>query len=99
MGDGHALTLSLAGGFLKEKFDGDIKWAPEQVQPTTEEANYVMVQRVLRHYDQYFTFAEREFLTIFSAFRLPVSKNSWEPVFRKEAGEHCLNKALSRLNT
>jgi tetratricopeptide (TPR) repeat protein len=96
--DGHALTLSLLAGFLVKEYGGDIAKITEIPPPTTEEPRYDMVRRVLRHYDGVLTEPEREFLTIFSAFRLPVPQGALGPVFRGgEPGEPGLNPALARL--
>jgi len=95
--EGHALTLGLVGSFLAEKFGGDVKRAAELPAPTAGESGYEKVERLLRHYDCILTDAEREFLTLFSAFRLPVPEAALGPVFRKEPGVAGLNAALADL--
>jgi tetratricopeptide (TPR) repeat protein len=79
--DGHALTISLLGSYLAEKYDGDIAHLADIPIPTADEPRYERVHRVLRRYDEHLTAAEREFLKLFSAFRTPVHESAFEKVF------------------
>jgi tetratricopeptide (TPR) repeat protein len=79
--DGHALTLGLLGGYLAEKHGGDVTRIAEIPPPTASEPRYERVHRVLRRYDEHLTAAERDFLTLFSAFRTPVHESAFEKVF------------------
>ncbi len=79
--DGHALTISLLGSYLAEKYSGDIAHLADIPIPTTDEPRYERVHRVLRRYDEHITAAEREFLKLFSAFRTPVHESAFEKVF------------------
>ena len=79
--DGHALTLSILAAYLAERFDGDIKHLADIPIPTTDEPRYERVHRVLRRYDEHLTKDEREFLKLFSIFRLPVQESAFEKVF------------------
>ena len=85
--EGHALTLSLVGSYLMEKYGGDVRRAGDLPPPMADEERYAGVQRLLRHYDTILSPAEREFLTIFSAFRLPVPEAALGPVFWESLGE------------
>ncbi|MFX1555154.1 MAG: trypsin-like peptidase domain-containing protein [Promethearchaeota archaeon] len=80
--DGHALTLSLLGGYLAEQHEGDVAHIGEIPPPTADEPRYDRVHRVLRRYDEHLTEAERAFLTLFSAFRTPVAEMAFDKVFR-----------------
>lgn len=79
--DGHALTISLLGSYLAEKYNGDIAHLADIPIPTADEPRYERVHRVLRRYDEHLTEAEREFLKLFSAFRTPVHESAFEKVF------------------
>jgi tetratricopeptide (TPR) repeat protein len=80
--DGHALTVSLLGSYLAEKYNGDIAHLADIPIPTADEPRYERVHRVLRRYDEHLTAAEREFLKLFSAFRTPVHESAFEKVFQ-----------------
>ncbi len=80
--DGHALTLSLIGAYLVDKYQGDVTHIADIPAPTADEPRYQRVHRVLRRYDEHLTEAERVFLTLFSAFRTPVHEDAFEKVFR-----------------
>ncbi|MBI5955180.1 MAG: tetratricopeptide repeat protein [Chloroflexi bacterium] len=79
--DGHALTISLLGSYLAEKYGGDIAHLADIPIPTADEPRYERVHRVLRRYDEHLTEAEREFLKLFSAFRTPVHESAFDKVF------------------
>ena len=79
--DGHALTISLLGSYLAEKYNGDIAHLADIPIPTADEPRYERVHRVLRRYDEHLTVVEREFLKLFSAFRTPVHESAFEKVF------------------
>jgi tetratricopeptide (TPR) repeat protein len=79
--DGHALTISLLGSYLAEKYNGDIAHLADIPIPTADEPRYERVHRVLRRYDEHLTESEREFLKLFSAFRTPVHESAFEKVF------------------
>ncbi len=73
--DGHALTLSLLGSYLAERFGGDVAHVGDLPAPQASDDHYERVARVLRRYDEHLSAAERAFLLIFSAFRLPVRES------------------------
>jgi tetratricopeptide (TPR) repeat protein len=79
--DGHALTLSLLGGYLAERHGGKVAHLDEIPAPTAAEPRYERVGRVLRRYDEHLTEAEQAFLALFSAFRAPVDESAFVPVF------------------
>jgi tetratricopeptide (TPR) repeat protein len=80
--DGHALTLSILAAYLTERYEGDIKHLEDIPLPTADESRYERVHRVLRRYDEHLTEEEREFLKLFSVFRLPVQESAFEKVFK-----------------
>ena len=80
--DGHALTLSLIGAYLVDRYQGDVAHLADLPAPTADEPRYQRVHRVLRRYDEHLTEAERAFLMLFSAFRTPVPEGAFEKVFR-----------------
>jgi trypsin-like peptidase len=84
--DGHALTLSILAAYLAERFDGDITHLADIPVPTAEEPRYERVHRVLRRYDEHLSKDEREFLKLFSVFRLPVQESAFEKVFEPLLG-------------
>jgi tetratricopeptide (TPR) repeat protein len=95
--DGHALTLTLLGKYLAEKFGGDLAHLGDVPPPTSGEPFYERVARVLRRYDDYMNAAEKAFLMIFSAFRLPVRVSAFPSVFRTESEKTALNAPLVAL--
>ena len=101
--DGHALTLSLLGGLLAEQYGGDLAHLGDLPAPLAGEARYERVHRVLRRYDEHLSEAERAFLTLFSAFRTPVSEAAFDKVFRAKAERRglltkpAINAPLARL--
>jgi tetratricopeptide (TPR) repeat protein len=80
--DGHALTLSILAAYLAERYKGEIKHLADIPIPTANEPRYERVHRVLRRYDENLTNEEREFLKLFSVFRLPVQESAFEKVFQ-----------------
>jgi hypothetical protein len=89
--DGHALTLSLVGTYLKWQHGGDVGFANDfdPVEADTGELRgapdemrqrYGHVHRVLRRYDEHLSDAERELLRRFSAFRTPVGVDALRKV-------------------
>jgi tetratricopeptide (TPR) repeat protein len=84
--DGHALTLSLLGGFLAELHGGDVARLAEVPPPTVDEPRYERVRRVLDWYDAHLTAAERAVLVVLSAFRVPVPEEAVAPVFGAAEG-------------
>jgi tetratricopeptide (TPR) repeat protein len=93
--DGHALTLSLLGGYLAEQHEGDVAHIGEIPAPTADEPRYERVHRVLRRYDDHLTEAERAFLTLFSAFRTPVKETAFDKVFRAKVEVEAKAEILS----
>lgn len=87
----HALTVSLLAKYI----------AHYQAVPDAfpEAPLYARVSRILAHYDEFLSDAEQAFLMLFSLFRLPVSSDVFESVFRQsdDAG-HTLNAPLTALD-
>jgi len=79
--DGHALTLSLLGSYLKDAHGGDAAKLSDLPPPTSDENRYQRVHRILARYDEHLTPAQQTFLTRFSAFRTPVTKAAFKKVF------------------
>ena len=80
---GHALTLSLLGSYLVKEHKGNVNHIPLDLVPTVNEEKYDRVTRILRRYDEHLNDGEKEFMEIFSAFRLPVCQSAIEPVFKQ----------------
>jgi tetratricopeptide (TPR) repeat protein len=80
--DGHALTLSLLGSLLAERYGGDLRRLSDLPAPLADEDRYQRVHRVLRRYDEHLTEAERSFLTLFSLFRSSVKATTFKKAFR-----------------
>jgi tetratricopeptide (TPR) repeat protein len=96
--DGHALTLSLLGAYLVDRYEGKVEHISDIPAPNSNEPLYERVRRVLHRYDEHLTEAERAFLTIFSAFRLPVKKSAFAAVFQAKTGSNTLKKPIATLN-
>ena len=97
--DGHGLTLGLIGGYLFDRYGGDIKNINEIPLPNANEPLYHRIHSLLRHYDDCL---EKEdsafcvFLEIFSAFRVPVSGKAFDRVFIKKFDGMDINAPLLR---
>ncbi|MCU0568685.1 MAG: hypothetical protein MUF49_19065 [Oculatellaceae cyanobacterium Prado106] len=96
--DGHALTLSLLGSYLVERYGGQVDDVDDMPEPLDSEDRYSRVRRVLRRYDEQLTEAEQVFLKIFSAFRLPLQQSAFKQVFRDRTLSPALNAALAQLD-
>ena len=72
----HALTVNLLAKYLIQ-----YQTIPKALP---DEPLYARVSRILARYDECLSKAEQAFLMIFSLFRLPVSSNVFEPVFRQD---------------
>jgi tetratricopeptide (TPR) repeat protein len=97
--DGHALSLSLLGTYLSEYCNGDVKHITGIPSPTAGEDHYSRAHRILCWYENHLTKEEQAFLRIFSAFRLPVSREALESsVFRqgKKLSEKLTNFRILR---
>lgn len=70
--DGHVLTLSLVGTYLKRRYDGDVRKVTTLPPPEPGEARDAHVRRILAEYDHVLTGAERVVLDRMSLFRTPV---------------------------
>jgi tetratricopeptide (TPR) repeat protein len=98
--NGHALTLSILAAYLVDRYQGDIKHLANIPVPTANEPRYERVHRLLRRYDEHLTQEEREFLKLFSVFRLPVQESALEKVFvplLKSTDKQDVLKLISRL--
>jgi tetratricopeptide (TPR) repeat protein len=96
--DGHALTLSLLAAYLTDRHAGDAAYIGDIPAPTADEPRYQRVHRVLRRYDEHLSTAERAFLTLFSAFRMPVREDAFGPVFRTKTSTRALNAPIAELD-
>ena len=104
--EGHALTLSLLGTYLAWRHEGKASFG-QDFDPLTEaeevtgaaRRRYGHVHRVLRHYDEHLTEAERAFMTLFSAFRTPATGEALRKVFRAvDDADSSLRGRLARLD-
>jgi hypothetical protein len=75
---GYAIVLSLLGAYLVDRYDGRIQRIKNLPEPGIDDTKEDRIQRILRRYDQHLTQAEREFLTIFSAFRIPIFNSNYK---------------------
>lgn len=82
--EGHALTLTLLGSYLKDYCTGDIGQIATIPSPIADEIQYNRVHNILRSYDRLFGKPEQAFLMLFSAFRVPVSDKAFDLVFRSK---------------
>lgn len=81
---GHALALSLIGSYLVDFYDGKIDQVSDISRPNLEESIYERLNGLLNQYDSHLTVTEKDFLTLFSAFRKPVDKETLATLFCKE---------------
>jgi hypothetical protein len=99
--DGHALTLSILAAYLVERYNGDVRHLVDVPVPEANEPRYERVHRVLRRYDEHLTSDEREFLKLFSVFRIPVQESAFGKVFKSLLKslkkKDALQKLVSRL--
>ena len=99
--EGHALTVSLVGTYLREQgmsaseYVQDIFDEVEQFED--EVPRYQRVRRVLTRYDKSLSNAQKAFLKLFAVFRLPVSESAFGRVFRADTGSG-LNAELVALD-
>jgi len=101
---GHALTLSLLAGYLVERHSGNVERASEIPPPTAEEPRYARVRRVLNGYDGILSETDRAFLTVLSAFRKPVRRDSLQqalrtasPMAKQFTGDQSVETTVTRL--
>jgi tetratricopeptide (TPR) repeat protein len=94
----HALTLSLLGAYLSDLYAGDVEQLSRLLPPEAGAARQTHVGYMLSQYDEHLTVAERAFLMVFSAFRIPVGAWAFERVFRADMGPKALNMSVSALD-
>ena len=100
--NGHALTLSLVGSYLAQKYNGDVRFADkirlgEKKWEKEAPEQYKHVSRILRRYDDHLSEAEKAFLLLFSAFRTAIPSTAFKKVFRKKTDVSALNTPLTKL--
>lgn len=84
---GYALSLRWVGTYLIDKYGGNVKRVRQIPLPDQRQPVYDRLQKILQSYDGYLTQAEREFLKVFSLFRLPViTGNTLQQVFEGKQG-------------
>jgi tetratricopeptide (TPR) repeat protein len=101
--DGHALTLSLLGSYLAKNHGGNFAHIydigpVEELSAPPGDRRAQHVHRVLRHYDKYLSPEEQLFLLIFCAFRLPVSDDAFDKVFRTAPDTSSFNTIITVLD-
>lgn len=95
---GHALALTLLGGNIKARYDGDLSKVEESLIPKQRKDIYDGISQLLDGYDRQLHAPERAFLHILSAFRSPVDEDAFEQVFRRTHADAMLNAALAPLS-
>ena len=80
--NGHALTLTLLGSFLAGYYHGDVSCISKINPPKLDRGRDEDINQLLYQYDSQLDEAERAFLMLFSAFRIPVKQTALDPVFR-----------------
>lgn len=96
--NGHALTLSLLGALVMDKYDGNITNIHEIITPKLDEDNYQHVGHILEQYDSQMTIADSMFLKLFSAFRKPVGINALASILHNQTNSDCLTLPIDLLN-
>lgn len=82
---GYALSLRWLGTYLLDQHQGKVKRVRKIPIPDKHEPVYDRLQKLLRDYDGYLTQAEKEFLKVFSLFRLPVVEGiALQQVFQEQ---------------
>lgn len=95
--DGHALSLSLLGGYLVDHYHADAARQNELPTPLVNEHRYERVHRLLRRYDEHLSPAEKNFLMLFSLFRLPADEVALTSIFRRSGPPDVLLSPLRAL--
>ncbi len=94
---GHALSLTLLGGYLVEDFEGDITKAKEIPAFYSDEEAGGKAHRILLWYAKQLTEEQSGFMKIFSLFRRAVHEEDFEGVFRAKM-ETEMNQALTAMS-
>lgn len=79
---GHALTLTLLGGYSETVGGGDVRRIADLPAGFTGETTDEHLDRLLRHYERTLTPEARAVLLVVSAFRGPVPESTLREVFR-----------------
>jgi tetratricopeptide (TPR) repeat protein len=96
---GYALSLRWVGTYLIDKHRGNVKRVREIPVADVDQPVYDRLQKVLQSYDGYLTLAEREFLKVFSLFRLPmVAGDALKQVFENPKSGFTIPPALQPLD-
>jgi len=80
---GHALSLTLLAGYLVEDFGGDITKAKDIPPFHSDKEAGGKAHRMLCWYEAQLKEEQRTFMKIFSLFRINVTENDFEGIFRK----------------
>ncbi len=94
--NGHTLSLRLLATCLDKSYGGTL-CISDMPLPTTHQSRGHYVHQVLTRYDTSITDAKRMFLTIFSAFRLPVPQAALTTIFRTRTMD-LLNAPINALD-
>ena len=94
---GHALSIAVLGASLAEDYDGDPKRASEFLPRKLPDLPDERLGALLRSYDKRLSEAEREFLTIFAAFRQSVEQGAFSAVLRNTSVKGLPNWQVGRL--
>lgn len=95
---GYALALTLIGSCLSDLCSGNISYFNEISKSLDKEDRYDSIHRILNYYDQHLNEMQKDFLTIFSLFRLPVDEVTIRGVFQNISENETLNVVISSLN-
>lgn len=95
---GYALALSLVGSCVSDLCNGNISYFNEISKLLDQEDRYDSINKILNYYDQHLTKMQKDFLTIFSAFRLPVDKAVVREVFQNISENETFNVVISSSN-
>lgn len=99
---GHALTLGLLATYIQEtKPDIQAILSPDDPfyeKVSHDDDRYKHIKRILRRYDEHLSPAERAFMLMFCAFRLPVRQSAFATIFRTTTTATALNQPLTALD-
>ena len=80
---GHALILTLLGGYLAAIGGGDVRRIADLPRVPADQPVYAHLERILLHYDRTLTSEARSALQLMSAFRTPVAEAMLAEVCRR----------------
>ena len=96
--DGHALTLSLLGAYIRDVLDGDLDDLTDINLPIEGTPRFENVRHILEAYDEMLSMAERAFLMLLSLFYEPMRAAVLTDFIREKDYPASLCEPIARLS-